>query len=175
MKRRNFIKGLLYGTGGTMAFMGGFGTFSNLNNLKAEATDSETTVFSSCEICRNQCPIAVKVKDGKVTKIEGNPNDTAFGGVICARGNAGPSLLYDPQRIKKPMIRTGERGSGKFKEVSWDEAYTYIADKLYNVKDQFGGEAIALASRKGPHDWFSGQSGKRWVRLIRFPMKLLVH
>lgn len=160
MKRRNFIKGLLYGTGGTMAAMGGFGTFSTLNTLKAEATNNETTVFSSCEMCRNQCPIAVKVKDGKVIKIDGNPNDTAFGGVICARGNAGPSLLYDPQRIKKPMIRTGERGDGKFKEVSWDEAYTYIADKLYNVRDQFGGEAIALASRKGPHDWFFRTIGK---------------
>ncbi|WP_434512666.1 thiosulfate reductase PhsA [Desulfitobacterium sp. AusDCA] len=162
MKRRNFIKGLLYGTGGTVAVMGGFGTFSDLNDLKAEdkGKGSETTVFSSCEICRNQCPIAVKVKDGKVIKIEGNPNDSAFGGVICARGNAGPSLLYDPQRIKKPMIRTGERGQGKFKEVSWDEAYTYIADKLYNIKDEYGGEAIASASRKGPHDWFFRSIGK---------------
>jgi len=162
MKRRNFLKGILYGTGGTVALVSGFGTFNNLGSNKAEAAsqDLETTVFSSCEMCRNQCPIAVKVKAGKVCKIEGHPNDAAFGGVICARGNAGPSLLYDPQRIKKPMIRTGERGEGKFKEVSWDEAYTYIADKLYNVKDQYGGEAIALASRKGPHDWFFRSIGK---------------
>lgn len=160
MKRRNFIKGMLYGTGGTVALLGGLGTFNKIDTLKAEAINTETTVFSSCEICRNQCPIAVKVKDGKVVKIDGNPNDTAFGGVICARGNSGPSLLYDAQRIKKPMIRTGERGDGKFKEVSWDEAYTYIADKLYNIKDQFGGEAIALASRKGPHDWFFRTIGK---------------
>ncbi len=162
MKRRNFLKGILYGTGGTVALVGGFGTFNYLGSEKAEAAsqDLETTVFSSCEMCRNQCPIAVKVKDGKVCKIEGHPNDAAFGGVICARGNAGPSLLYDPQRIKKPMIRIGERGEGKFKEVSWDEAYTYIADKLYNVKDQYGGEAIALASRKGPHDWFFRSIGK---------------
>lgn len=162
MKRRNFLKGILYGTGGTIAVVGGFGTFNKLNPLKAEATGeaAETVVFSSCEMCRNQCPISVKVKDGKVFKIDGHPSDEAFGGVICARGNAGPSLLYDPQRIKKPMIRTGERGEGKFKEVSWDEAYTYISDKLYNVKDQYGGEAIALASRKGPHDWFFRTIGK---------------
>ncbi|MCO1601883.1 thiosulfate reductase PhsA [Desulfosporosinus nitroreducens] len=162
MKRRNFLKGVLYGTGATMALVGGFGTFNKLDSLKAEAIDKdlETNVFSSCEMCRNQCPIAVKVKDGKVVKIDGHPDDAAFGGVICARGNAGPSLLYDPQRIKKPMIRTGERGEGKFKEVSWDEAYTYISDKLYNVKDQYGGEAIALASRKGPHDWFFRSIGK---------------
>lgn len=162
MKRRNFLKGILYGTGGTAAVMGGFGTFNKLSPLKVEATgkEKETVVFSACEMCRNQCPISVKVKDGKVFKIDGHPNDAAFGGVICARGNAGPSLLYDPQRIKKPMIRTGERGEGKFKEVSWDEAYTYIADKLYKVKDEYGGEAIALASRKGPHDWFFRTIGK---------------
>lgn len=162
MKRRNFIKGLLYGTGGSVALMGGFGTFNSLDSreVKASSEVAETTVYSSCEMCRNQCPIAVKVKEGYVYKIEGHPKDTAFGGVICGRGNAGPSLLYDPQRIKKPMIRTGERGEGKFKEVSWDEAYTYISDKLYNVLDQYGPESIALASRKGPHDWFFRTIGR---------------
>jgi len=162
MKRRNFLKGILYGAGGSMALAGGFGTFNYLDPRKVKATseNAETTVYSACEICRNQCPIAVKVKEGYVYKIDGNPKDSAFGGVICARGNAGSSLLYDPQRIKKPMIRTGERGEGKFKEVSWDEAYTYISDKLYNIKDQYGEESIALASRKGPHDWFFRTIGK---------------
>lgn len=156
MKRRQFLKGALYGTGGTMVALGGFGTLTKLDPRQAIAADKDEvkTVNSACEMCRNQCPIAVKVQNGKVTKIEGNPNDSAFGGVICARGNAGPSLLYDPQRIKKPMIRTGNRGDGKFKEVSWDEAYSYIAERLKKVQSQYGGESIAFASRKGPHDLF---------------------
>lgn len=156
MKRRQFLKGALFGTGGTMVALGGLGTFTKLGPrpVAAANNDEEKTVFSSCEMCRNQCPIAVRVKNGKVVKIDGNPNDAGFGGVICARGNAGSSLLYDPQRIKKPMIRTGERGDGKFKEVSWDEAYQYIADKLKGIQQKYGGEAVAFTSRKGPHDWF---------------------
>ncbi|MHB1652729.1 MAG: molybdopterin-dependent oxidoreductase [Desulfitobacteriaceae bacterium] len=156
MKRRQFLKGALYGTGGTLIALGGFGTLTKLDPRQAVAAgkDSEGTVYSSCEMCRNQCPVAVRIKNGKVVKVDGNPNDAAFGGVLCARGNAAPSLLYDPQRIKKPMLRTGERGEGKFKEVSWDEAYTYIAEKLKVIQQQYGGEAVAFTSRKGPHDWF---------------------
>ena len=156
MKRRQFLKGTLFGTGGAIVAFGGFGTLTKLDprNAVAEAKDSEKIVYSACEMCRNQCPIAVQVKNGKVVKVDGHPNDPAMGGTLCARGQAGPSLLYDPQRIKKPMIRTGARGEGKFKEVSWDEAYQYISDQLKKVIDKSGSESVALSSRKGPHDLF---------------------
>lgn len=156
MNRRQFLKRALYGAGGTAIAISGFGTLTKAASPSpiAAENNTETTVFSACEMCRNQCPIAVKVVNGKVLKIKGNPNDADFGGVLCARGNAGPSLLYDPQRLKKPMLRTGERGTGKYKEVSWDEAYTYIAEKLKVIQENYGGEAVAFASRKGPHDWF---------------------
>lgn len=156
MNRRQFLKTALYGAGGTAVAISSFGALTKVAPKSAIASENteESTVFSACEMCRNQCPIAVKVVNGKVSKIEGNPNDTVFGGVICARGNAGPSLLYDPQRLKKPMIRTGERGTGKYKEVSWDEAYNYIAEKVKVIQQNYGGEAVAFASRKGPHDWF---------------------
>lgn len=155
MNRRQFLKSALLGAGGTAIAISGFGTLTKAAPPSSMATNNtEATVFSACEMCRNQCPIAVKVVNGKVSKIDGNPNDAEFGGVLCARGNAGPSLLYDPQRLKKPMLRTGERGTGKYKEVSWDEAYTYIAEKLNVIRQNDGGEAVAFASRKGPHDWF---------------------
>lgn len=161
MKRRQFLKGTLYGTGGTMLALGGFGTLKPMNSKAIAATqESETIVYSACEMCRNQCPIEVHVKDGKVVKVDGNPFDPTVKGSICARGQAGPSLLYDPQRIKKPMIRTGDRGSGKFKEVSWDEAYDYIATKLKEIIEKNGPESVALASRKGPHDTYFRQIAK---------------
>lgn len=162
VNRRQFIKRALYGAGGTAVAISGFGALTKVapKSTLAAGTNEETTVFSSCEMCRNQCPVAVKVVNGKVSKIDGNPNDSGFGGVICARGNSGPSMLYDPQRLKKPMIRTGERGSGKYKEVSWDEAYTHIAEKVDELQQKYGGESVAFASRKGPHDWFFRAIGK---------------
>jgi len=156
VNRRQFLKRALLGAGGTAIAISGFGTLTKATppSSMAATINTESTIFSACEMCRNQCPIAVKVVNGKVQKINGNPHDEEFGGVLCARGNAGPSLLYDPQRLKKPMLRTGERGTGKYKEVSWDEAYKYIADKLKTIQQDHGGESVAFASRKGPHDWF---------------------
>lgn len=162
MKRRQFLKGALYGTGGTMLTLGGVGTLTPFNSRKAIAADQdeEKIVHSACEMCRNQCPIEVRVKNNKIVKVDGNPFDPTVKGSICARGQAGPSLLYDPQRIKKPMIRTGDRGSGKFKEVSWDEAYDHIATKLKEIIEKNGPESVTLASRKGPHDLFFRQIAK---------------
>ncbi len=154
MNRRQFLKGSLLATGGAFAAMNGLGTFLPGKPRPLMAAGVMKTVHSSCEMCRNQCPVAVQVQDGKVVKVDGNPNDAAFGGVICARGQAAPTLLYDPQRLKKPMIRTGDRGTGKFKEVSWDEAYTYIAEKVKDIQQKYGSESIVFTSRKGPHDAF---------------------
>jgi len=61
----------------------------------------------------------------RVYKIDGNPKDPKSRGRLCARGQAGVSFLYDPDRLKQPMIRAGERGEGKFKNVSWEEALDY--------------------------------------------------
>lgn len=162
MKRRQFLKGMLYGTGGTMLLAGGYGTFTKLDARQAMAVSDERdeVVYSACEMCRNQCPVAARVKNGKVVKVEGNPYDPTVQGTLCARGQAAPSLLYDPQRLKKPMIRTGERGSGKFKEVSWEEAYSYIAESLKKITGEFGPESVVFSSRKGPHDWFFRTLGK---------------
>lgn len=155
MNRRDFLKGTLY----SGLVLGSFGAFTKVSQNKALASgtgDKEaiTTVFSTCEMCTCRCAVAVRVKGGRVVKIDGNPNDPAGGGALCARGNSGPALLYDPQRIKMPMIRTGERGDGKYKEVSWEEANQYIADKLKDITQKYGAEAVAFSSRLNPQDWF---------------------
>jgi len=65
-----------------------------------------------------------------VKKIEGNPDDPVSGGRLCARGQAALQGLYNPDRVRGPMMRTGERGKAQFKEVSWDEALAAVAEKL---------------------------------------------
>lgn len=108
-------------------------------------------VNSFCEMCTSRCPIQAKVVDGRQVVVRGNPGWAATGGTVCARGAAGVSQLYDPQRVQKPLIRTGERGEGKWREASWDEAYAYVAEKMQAIKAQYGPEAMAFACRKGPH------------------------
>ena len=79
----------------------------------------ETT---TCYMCACRCGIRVHIKDGRLRYIEGNPEHPVNKGVLCAKGSAGIMQHYSPARLKTPLLRTGPRGSGEFKEISWDEA-----------------------------------------------------
>ncbi len=116
----------------------------------AETPGSETVIASVCEMCTVRCPILVRVRDGKVVRIEGNPKEKSTQGAICARGNAGISLLEDPDRVRTPLIRVGKRGEGKFRKASWEEAYKYIADKLAAIRP----EELGVGRRPSAGDVF---------------------
>jgi len=107
-----------------------------------------------CEICFWKCGVMAKTLNGRVVKLEGNPNHPGARGKLCGRGNGGAGLLYDPDRLKTPMIRTGERGDGKYRKASWDEALNYVAEKLTRIKQQHGPEAVALFTHGTPTDHF---------------------
>jgi thiosulfate reductase/polysulfide reductase chain A len=108
------------------------------------------SVFSICGMCTVRCPIKVDVEDGVVKWIEGNPNDPGMAGRLCAKGSAGLAMLYDYERPQHPMIREGQRGEGKWKKATWDEALDYIAKKLNAIIKKHGGKAVALSDRGGP-------------------------
>ncbi|MEO8519521.1 MAG: molybdopterin-dependent oxidoreductase, partial [Dermatophilaceae bacterium] len=116
----------------------------------AETAGAETVVPSACEMCTVRCSILVRVLDGKVVRVEGDPADKSTKGAICAKGNAGISLLEDPDRVRTPLIRTGARGEGKFRKASWEEAYAYIADKLSKIKP----EELGVGRRPSASDAF---------------------
>ena len=107
----------------------------------------ETSVYSLCFMCSIRCPIRVAVKNGQVRWIEGNDNVDGLGRSLCARGAAGIALLNDTQRVQTPLIREGERGSGKWRKVSWNEALDYVAEKLGAIKRASGPEAIVFGER----------------------------
>ena len=104
-------------------------------------------VNSICGMCSVRCPIRVEVEDGKAVYIEGGK---ALGGSLCPRGAAGTALTYDEERPQHPMIRTGERGEGKWKQVSWDEALDYVADRLKAIQAEYGKNSVLFSDRGGP-------------------------
>ncbi len=102
-------------------------------------------VASICEMCFWRCGILGNVdKYGKLLKIDGNPEHPLTHGRLCARGNAGHKLAYDPDRLKYPLLRVGERGEGKFKKVSWEEALDFFAEKLLKIKENYGPESVGF-------------------------------
>ncbi|WP_027355610.1 molybdopterin-dependent oxidoreductase [Desulfofundulus thermocisternus] len=105
------------------------------------------SIYSICFMCTVRCPIKVMVENDDVKLIEGNPHVAGIEGSICPKGAAGVRLLNDDERLKRPLIRTGPRGSGQWREASWEEALDYVAAKLAEVKEKYGGRAIALAER----------------------------
>jgi thiosulfate reductase / polysulfide reductase chain A len=105
------------------------------------------TFYSMCFMCSVRCPIQVEVANGRVQWVQGNPHVAGIEGSMCPKGAAGPALLYDHQRLQTPLIRDGERGSGKWRSVSWEEALDYVADKLKAVTGTYGGRSVAFYER----------------------------
>ncbi len=107
-------------------------------------------VKSICGMCSVRCPIEVEVVDGKAEYIQGNPDAPGIMGSLCPRGAAGTALTYDEDRPQYPMVRTGKRGEGKWKQVSWDEALDYVADELTRIQDTYGKNSVLFSDRGGP-------------------------
>ncbi|MCB4204887.1 molybdopterin-dependent oxidoreductase [Deferribacterales bacterium Es71-Z0220] len=101
-------------------------------------------VFSADAMCPAECGLEFWSKGGNLWKIYGNKDVPMNDGTCCAKAASIPQLVYSPYRIKHPMIRTGERGSGQFKKVSWDEAIDFIAKKLTKIKKEYGAESVMM-------------------------------
>ena len=102
------------------------------------------TVPGMCQLCSTVCGIIGHVKDGRIIKIEGNPNDPNSRGRICARGQAGLNHQYHPERLLYPLKRVGKRGEGKWKRISWDDALDEISTKLKAIRDSGKPEDFAF-------------------------------
>jgi thiosulfate reductase/polysulfide reductase chain A len=99
-----------------------------------------------CEMCVWRCGVLAKVEEGRVVKLEGNPDHPHSHGRLCARGQSGLMNTYDPDRVLTPLIRVGQRGEGKFRRASWDEALDMVADNMLKIKDNYGPEAMVFSS-----------------------------
>jgi len=106
--------------------------------------ETEKVVYSICEMCPFRCGIKVTVKDGVIKTIEGNPKEPHSRGKLCARGLSGKKVIYNPNRLKYPLIRMGKRGEGSWRRASWEEALDYVANRLDNIRNEYGPESIAI-------------------------------
>ncbi len=113
-----------------------------------------TVVPTTCEVCPNKCSVLAVAEGGVVHKLNPNAESPRSRGMLCARGNAAIKQVYDPDRIKQPLIRAGARGEGKWRAVSWDEAWDYAAKKLSEVKSKYGPEGTLWSSTEGFQEVF---------------------
>jgi len=111
-------------------------------------------VRSSCTICFSGCGVLVHLRDGEITKIEGDPEAPLNRGALCVKGLASLEYLHHPDRLKHPLRRIGERGEGKWQRISWDEALSTIAGEMNQAKDKYGVESVVFlrGAAKGIQD-----------------------
>src|SRR3990172_11672402 len=137
VKRRDFLKYLGAGLTGP--------TFQNIFRYKKGAVEHlmgyvvppegvipglPNWYSSVCRLCEAGCGIQVKIREGRAKKIEGHPDFPVNYGKVCARGQAGLQVLYNPDRIRDPHLKVG----GKFTKISWDKALSIASARLKEIK-----------------------------------------
>jgi len=113
------------------------------------------TVFSICEHCFWRCGVKAKVANGRVYKLDGYAGNPKSMGMLCPRGQGAVAQRYDPDRLKRPLIRIegSRRGEGRYREATWEEALDKAAEGLLKIRAEHGPEAVA---------WFGHGTGDFW-------------
>ena len=165
MDRRNFIK--LTAITGTSAALTACGNPENQiirfipeDDLVAGVSTWKPSI---CPLCSAGCGVIARVVEGDAEvfrngqagvirmglakKLEGNPEDPISQGKLCARGQAAIQITYHPDRIDKPKKRSGERGSGQFVDVSWDDAIKEVVGQLDALATAGDQKSVAFLTR----------------------------
>lgn len=148
LSRRGFLKACAATTAvgvGALALdrLGGL-VFNPGRAATAAAQLHESIVKTTCALCPSGCGLDVRVVDGRAVKVEGSAVHPLNQGVCCLRGQAALEVLYSPERLPHPRIQLGERGSGDWQEISWDEALTLVAGKLAELRRQNLSHTVAF-------------------------------
>jgi anaerobic dimethyl sulfoxide reductase subunit A len=145
----------------------------NIFKWRAPAIERCAVVVKSLPVacpldCGGGCPLIAHVEDGKVVRITNNLNgDPHMAG--CIKGLQMTRVLYAPDRLRKPLIRTGSRGSGEFREGGWDEALDHVARRLTEIKERYGVASIFRLGSAGTstgalHE--TGNMARRFLALL---------
>lgn len=99
-----------------------------------------TTTFRTCPLCEATCGLRLTVEDGRVLRVDGDPDDVLSRGYLCPKGATIGELNADPDRLQRPLVRRG----GRLVEVDWPDAYAEVAARLPAIQEQHGREAVAV-------------------------------
>ena len=177
MDRRKFLTVVGATSGGALALSGC--STSRVEKLVPYLVQSEdqipgvaTWYASTCTECDAGCGLHVRTREGRAVKLEGNPEHPVNQGKLCSRGQAALQGLYNPGRIKAPMLRGAD---GRFGEITWDDAIARLAGKL----TQAGGRVAVLSGAgRGTFsellaEWTKALGGRlvRWSPLDHEPVR----
>ncbi len=138
LTRRQFIKasGATVATVALSKFMFNWSWQPLLASTEATPA-GEQWVPTTCWIGKQECGMLARIVDGRIIKLEGHPDHPRNRGTLCPKGQAQIMSVYDPYRVKAPLLRTNPKGVvGEWKEISWDEALTLVGGKIKRVREK---------------------------------------
>ena len=104
----------------------------------------KTTTWSPGPGCHGGCGVLAHIKNGKLVKIEGDPDHPMNQGRLCARALAMTQYVDHPDRLRYPVKRTGKRGEGKWQRITWAEAFDLIEEKMNKIREGYGPESMVF-------------------------------
>ncbi len=108
-----------------------------------DSSPATHVVHTMCTLdCPDACSLAVTVQAGRITNIDAAPENPYPDGWICSKVKRHAQRVYAPERVLTPLIRTGPKGSGEFRESTWPEAITLVADRMRVAIDRKGPDAV---------------------------------
>lgn len=159
ISRRGFLK-TSAAVGAVALGAGSASTVALAAGDPGDAAGSEQVFKGCCHLnCQNNCAINIHVREGKVVKTSMRPFPDERYNRICLRGLSHVGRVYSEHRLKYPMKRVGERGSGEWERISWDEALDTIAAKMNEIKGEYGPQAVVLMTGSGNEGLVHGNSG----------------
>ena len=112
--------------------------------------------------CPDTCSLTAFIEEGKLIKVKGSHANPFTKGVICGKvSKYYPDLIYGKKRLKTPLRRIGQRGSGQYEAISWQDAIDHCHEKMQHCIDQYGSESILPLNYAGPHGQLAGGSMDR--------------
>ena len=154
LSRRGFLKAAA--ATGAAGSAGASLTGIAASAAQAEPAASETLGFTyHNEHCLCNCMLQCTVRDGRLAMIQPRENEDKRFQNVCLKGISEVQNIYGDARIQRPMKRVGERGSGEFEAISWDEAFQMIAENFKAIQDKYGKEAlwIQFSTEASHHFW----------------------
>jgi len=122
-------------------------------SIRYDERTGATVYKSQCYICNSGCDALVYEKGGQVIRVEGDPSSLITKGTLCCKGLASKEQLYHRDRLLYPLKRTGNRGSGEWQRISWDEALDTVAERFKALEKKYGPDSIVLATGTKRGTW----------------------
>jgi anaerobic dimethyl sulfoxide reductase subunit A len=169
ISRRRFVQGAA-GAAGVLTIGGGLRYFAETPPASAGTVPGKRVTFRTghSNNCDGACGHTITVVDGKVRQIQGAPWGTetiagepapAFRPRCCLRGISQVQNTYSPDRLKYPYQRVGERGSGRWRRIGWDDATSIIAENFQRVQEKYGKKSVWIAPYTGSLSILEGVDG----------------